>query len=547
MAAAEIDRSMPLTSSVLRIRAIPTSLFFLVPLIAIALVLFSLSQSWKPGKPDLTAMGGRHPAIASVYASRYSRRRLRVCVAWASFAILVLTAILIGALGATSSQTYDPRTTLAGEVLICLSQFELGAVFLYLTVVSSSKEAISPFKLYTCAFILTLMMMGANLVSILSLFLAMPPLLPVTLVFVFLALALPFPAYQLAWTIMVHRGRASKGHGIIFSPACSTTSTLTACSASCKDAYSTPDLGYPASAGSCGAPAQSNATYTRIRNLWVYLFCAVLAASFAAASDIGAVSIISADDTASRTPFRIIEATGMVLCFICLTTALMVHTLVIQDEFNEEAAAAANSINDDLYTRRPVSRSSSFTSPRPRRNPIRRFMTTASTYCSAANTPIDASPRLPCPVHVETSKEICRAVTPTPSEDCTALRDPFAPVLTSSPAIQPDYESYPLTDASRLSAWGSLPMIAPPPAAAVTIVQPRKMPPTLRAKKSFANAGEGEQAEQSAFDLEEALLAQRLLRTLQVDEKLAASGPSSWLDSLGRVGSLGRRPKSPDF
>ena len=159
--------------------------------------------------------------------------------------------------------------------------------------------------------------------SILSLFLAMPPLLPVTLVFVFLALALPFPAYQLAWTIMVHRGRASKGHGITFSPACSTTSTLTACSASCKDAYSTPDLGCPASAGSCGAPAQSNATYTRIRNLWVYLFCAVLAASFAAASDIGAVSIISADDTASRTPFRIIEATGMVLCFICLTTALM--------------------------------------------------------------------------------------------------------------------------------------------------------------------------------------------------------------------------------
>lgn len=165
------------------------------------------------------------------------------------------------------------------------------------------------------------------------------------------------------------------------------------------------------------------------------------------------------------------------------------HTLVIQDEFNEEAAAAANSINDDLYTRRPVSRSSSFTSPRPRRNPIKRFMTTASTYCSAANTPIDASPRLACPVHVETSKEICRAVTPTPSEDCTALRDPFAPVLTSSPAIQPDYESYPLTDASRLSAWGSLPMIAPPPAAAVTIVQPRKMPPTLRAKKSFANVG----------------------------------------------------------
>ncbi|KAL1747045.1 hypothetical protein HDZ31DRAFT_80746 [Schizophyllum fasciatum] len=535
--ATEPDRSMPLTSSVLRIRAIPTSLFFLVPLLAFALVLFALTQSRKSPQPSLDAMGGEHQAFTSVYAD--ARRRTLAYVDWTAFTILVLTAILIGALGAATSQTYDPRTTLAGEVLICLSQFELGAVFLYLGVMSSSKDAISPVKLYVGTAILTVMMVGANLVSVLSLFVTMPPLLPVTLVFIFLALALPLPAYQLFWTIMTGRGSVDSKLDITLSPACSTSSTLTACSAGfCKDSSVSPDMGYRTS--TCGAPALTDDAYARIRNLWAYLFCAVFAASFAAASDIGAVSIISADVSASRTPFRIIEATGMVLCFICLTTALMVHTLVIQDEF-AGASAAFSQGNGDLYTRRPVSRSSSFTSPRPRRNPIKRFMTSASPYRTAAGTYSVASPRLPCPVHVETSKEIHRANTPTPSEDCTALRDPFAPVLTSPPTML-EAESYPLTtDASRLSAWGSLPEIAPPPAAAVTIVQSRKMPPALRTKKSFACDGEGE----SAFDLEEALLAQRLLRTLQVDERLAVSGPSSWLDNLGRVGSLGRRPRSP--
>lgn len=541
MSAAELDRSMPLTlsSSRFRIRAIPTSLFFLVPLLAIALVLFVVSQY--PARPNITAKydGRRHPVVASMYAVRPPRRRLRAWIAWTAFSALVLTGILIGALGASSAKTNNWPATLAGEVLICLSQFELGAVFLYLNVISASESAISSFKLYSCAFVLAVILLCASLISVTSVFVSMPSLLPVILVFVFLTLALPLPAYQLVWTIMHRHEPVTQDQFIDFLPSGSSNNSTTASFSpkSCKGTFSPAEFAHPRPTNAGATPAQRKA-YLRIRNLWILLLCAALAALFAAASDVGAVSIFSADETASREPFRIIEATGLVLCFICLTSALMVHTLLVQDAPEEDSVNAYTSTMCG-----PMSRTSSFSSPRPKRNPVSRFMHTTRAYRSPPRMSAESTPCYPSPVHVETFRDFnsYRGSTPTPSEDCTTLRDPFAPVITSSPVVTEVPEMYPLTDASRLSAWGALPQ----PLAAVTIVQPRRMPPSLRTKKSLlgpvgeSNKGEGE----DGFDLEEALLAQRLLRTLQVDEK--AAGGSSWLDSLGRARSLGRMSKSP--
>ncbi|KAF8210559.1 hypothetical protein K438DRAFT_1809903 [Mycena galopus ATCC 62051] len=248
--------------------------------------------------------------------------------------------------------------------------------------------------------------------------------------------------------------------------------------------------------------------------------------------------------------FRIVQTAFLVVWIICTMSALLQLFSRVNHHPSVRASTLTAASDATAFTALPLrasrhqktkSRSSSFSSPRPRRHPI--------------------IPRRPSP------------------DDFQNLFDPFASARTSrtlgalSPTTPEDPEDAPAygTRPTRMSAWGSLPPVIPPrPPPNVLVINPPKRLPSLRdlaarvssvpsspdsgvylnssdtklgrRSMSFfsyttpsAYSQEGETADGFEFDVEEAMLAQALLR------RLDAAGGGGWKVKRNGSASNGRR------
>ncbi|KAJ6625874.1 hypothetical protein B0H10DRAFT_597239 [Mycena sp. CBHHK59/15] len=219
--------------------------------------------------------------------------------------------------------------------------------------------------------------------------------------------------------------------------------------------------------------------------------------------------------------FRIVQTVLLVFWIICIMSAFVqLFTSVNREALSVTTittlsdAATFTALPSRTYHPRSKSRSSSFSSPRPRRDPL---------------------PRPEC----------TRRSTPPGADDFQNLHDPFASPSTRGSKV--DAENARAhndgTRPTRMSAWGTLPPRPPPNVLVINPPAARRLP-TLRGKQSDCSMSlfsyttpsaysQDTDAEEQEFDLEEALLAQKLLRRL--DSAEVTSG--RWIGSkLGRSG-----------
>ncbi|KIY50384.1 hypothetical protein FISHEDRAFT_57690 [Fistulina hepatica ATCC 64428] len=290
-----------------------------------------------------------------------------------------------------------------------------------------------------------------------------------------------------------------------------------------------------------------------------------------------------------------LDVLQFVVAFMLVSTGIcVIFASFVYKRLAMSAIAGAVSSDSVLHARStclpPVSlsRSSSFWSPMPPRSPS---LYNRASLSESFNVPFTQPPlavHLPekglrwilC-LHRICSARAFRSHNTTPASsmyDFTNLRDPFASPAMRTVSLKPEYSVYavpdnPSTKEERLSAWGTLPV----PPSTVTVVRTDPLlplntrgitliaggtPMSLSSKRSrIAKKGSfplrrsrtvSGASRDEMLDIEEALLAQKLLRQLQIDDSSGSisgswhgssswsSSAGNWLGGLARMGSLGK-------
>ncbi|KAJ7282931.1 hypothetical protein C8J57DRAFT_55059 [Mycena rebaudengoi] len=512
-----------------RLQVIPPSLFFLVPLAAIILFFLSVSD---------TGLHHRHdPALKHIH--RPSKR-----VAWVFPVIfsLAVLAIVCGALlffrGASSSFALVVADSVVSSVLYL--ELSISALYLLAVVVHLS-NSIRPIVFYVYGILLGLILTSATLISILGSFKTMPPLLAPILHLVMAVITMPLITFGLLSALNASEASSTPPINLLstYSEAFSSEKPRT------LDVVSS-------GLDTQTALVESNAT----RNVSLYVLCGQISAIVHFAFAIGILVLLPGQSSASTFTsqemvtgvwvealvFRTVQTAFLVFWIICTMFALLQLLYYRVNRPLSRFSAVSASLETTAFTDLPPralhhvkSLSSSFSSPRPRRRPIR-------------------------PEH------------PTPNiHDFLSLNDPFASPKNIHDAYADD-PADPSKRPTRMSAWGTLPPIIPPrPPPNVLVINPQTRPlpslptqrlPGARSAASVPSAVDSgvyvgsehrqrprsmsmfsyttpsaysqdmdpDEGDVTAFDVEEAMLAQKLLRRLD-------SGVG-WIGSVGT--KLGR-------
>ncbi|KAJ6499036.1 hypothetical protein C8R45DRAFT_925716 [Mycena sanguinolenta] len=556
------SQSIPVYIS--RLQVIPPAMLLLVPLATVVLFFVAVSR---------TVVQHRHEPVF-IHVQLLDRRRRRVAWVFPVVFSLALLAIVVGALLYFRGKQFEGALTLAVTECIVTSVLyvELFVSALYLLHVVADLGTIQPVILYCYSMVLAAILFSATFLSVMGLFMAAPPLLAPILYLSMAILTMPVITFSFLSTLSVSEA-ASLAPQITLS---STYSYPAFSSDSEKRQMMLEDIDVPSSS----LEMSSYSSYSATRRIPVYILCGQISAVVHFAFAIALYVLLPDQSSLPSTltgeevtaglwvealVFRTVQTAFLVAWIICtMSASLQLFSRVnhhTQDPSVRTStlttasdATAFTALPLRAHHRQSKSRSSSFCSPRPRRHPV--------------------VPRRPSP------------------DDFQNLHDPFASVRTSRTVAPP---LSPAADASgyderptRMSAWGALPLsLSPPP-----VIPPRPPPnvlvfnppakrlPSLRglaarvsavpsnadsgvflgsvadgngnknlsAKRSMsffsyttpsAYSQEGETADEyETFDVEEARLAQMLLRRL---DAAGTGGGGGW--KLKRNGSTasGRR------
>ncbi|KAJ7072058.1 hypothetical protein C8F01DRAFT_226322 [Mycena amicta] len=518
------------------IQAVTPILFFLVPVATIVLFLLAVARP--------TA----HPLHIHVHI--LDRHKTRVVWVFPVIFSLALLSIAAGALLFVRQHSDAFSLALADEIVTAALYMELSFSCMHLLSVITTMAALRPVVFLLYCILLTTILISATLVSIVGSFKAMPLFLSPVLYLTLTILTLPVITFSLLSTI--DRSEVSLAPEIIVASPSYPRSSMEK-PGLFDDAFSAED--------SSTFPPRSRSPPTT-RNISVSVLCGQVSAivhfGFSIAflvlvpDQSSSLSTLSTEEAATGVwkealAFQISRTAFLVIWIICTMAAFLQlysksanpHPLLRNSTLTSVSEATITAFTDmpPRSPQRPrikfmaISRSSSFSSPRPRRHPLQPF---------------------PPPVPRR----------PSPIDDFGDLEDPFAfaPVLpyagesvrnsraTASTAVD---EPRP----TRMSAWGTLTPPQPPPTAlqgvrrpslralglkrgvsasittgdadAVTIGSKGSKSMKRRSMSIFtgytspseySQFGEGD----SGFDMEEALLAQKLLQTLDAANNTSA-------------------------
>ncbi|KAF7361651.1 hypothetical protein MVEN_00508500 [Mycena venus] len=521
--------SSPSTAS--RLDVIPPSLLFMVPLATIILFFLAIRH---------TVVQHRHEPVL-IHIQLLDRREKRVVWVFPVVFSLALLTIVAGALLFFRGRSSSVSLAVADCVVTSILYVELSVSALYLLSVVADLGTIHPAIFCCYSMVLAALLISATFLSIMGSFTskAVPPLLAPILYLSTAVLTMPVITFSFLSTM-----EASLAPQTTLSSTCSYPAfSLEKPRSSMEMSQTTLPVNYAT------------------RNIPVYIICGQVSAVIHFAFAIGLLvllpdqssppSTVTSEEVATglwveALVFRIVQTAFLVSWIICTMSAFL--QLFSRVNHNSSSAVRASTLTTasdaTAFTalpsramhRQSKSRSSSFSSPRPRRHPV--------------------IPRRPSP------------------DDFQNLHDPFASARTSRTVapLSPTGTSDAPNDGTRptrMSAWGSLPLVqeAPaipprPPPNVLVINPPARRLPSLRDlaarvssvpsstdsgvymgytggggggadSKSFfsyttpsAYSQDGETADEfdMAFDVEEAMLAQKLLRRLDA----TGTGGGAW-------------------
>ncbi|KAJ7680585.1 hypothetical protein DFH06DRAFT_1464757 [Mycena polygramma] len=510
---------------IVRLQAIPPSLYFLVPLATVVLLFLTVSH---------TVAQHRHDPVL-IHIQLLDRRKRRVAWVLPVVFSLAILAILAGALRFFRPRSNSFALVVADSIVTAILYVELSVSVLYLLSTVADLGTIQPIILSVYLSILIAVLISATFVSIVASFKSMPPLLSPVLYLSVAILTMPFITFSFFSTLS--SSEASLAPQITLSTTSSYPAFASEKPRMLDDVPSTPVTVLPA--------------HFVNRTIPVYILCGQISAVVHFSFAIGLLVLLPDQSSPQSTltngemtsgiwvealVFRIIQAAFLVFWIICTMSAFIRLFLgENRSSLSTRASTLTTASDATAFTALPTrshhpkskSRSSSFSSPRPRRPPL--------------------PPRRSSP------------------DDFQNLHDPFASPHTSRTAatLSPTTAELPEARATRMSAWGTLPpppIVPPRPPPNVLVFNPpaRRLPSlrNLRTRVSSAPAadsdvyagaggdksvlrsmsffsyttpsaysqdGEGDAyAFDAAFDVEEALLAQKLLR------RLDAAGTGGW-------------------
>ncbi|KAJ7045780.1 hypothetical protein C8F04DRAFT_1334732 [Mycena alexandri] len=535
-----------------RLQAIPPSLFFMVPVATIVLFFLAISH---------TVVQHRHEPVF-IHIQLLDRRNQRVAWAFPVVFSLALLAIVAGALLFLRGRSNAFSLVVADTIVTSFLYVELSLSVMYLLSIVADMGSVQPILFVVYCITLAAFLISATLVSVLSTFKPMPPLLAPILYLAMSVLTMPVITFSFLSTVSPEATLAPQ---ITLASTCSYPTYASEKPGILDDVPSSLEMSHT------GLPANNNTT----RNIPVYLLCGQISAVIHFAFTIG-ICILLPDQSspppstltieevvagvwAEALVFRIVQTAFLVFWIICTMSAFLQlfsrvnrrppvrsSTLTAASD-----ATAFTAIPSRSHRPNSKSRSSSFSSPRPRRQPIG-------------------------------SREIPRRPSP-PGEDFQNLHDPFASARTSRTAVPQSPTALTAEGRpTRMSAWGTLPtpIIPPRPPPNVLVINPpaRRLPslrnlrlasrvsavPSVDSFVHVGSPGAGSGAaslarsksffsyttpsaysqedgfDDTTFDAEEALLAQQLLRRLDAAGG-AAGGWGSSLKQLARNGSTSSR------
>ncbi|KAJ7217760.1 hypothetical protein GGX14DRAFT_561125 [Mycena pura] len=555
------------------LQAIPPALYFLVPLASVLLFFLAVSRADVRPRHDPTIVNIQLRRVVWVFPVVFS---------------LALLSILAGALLFSRQRSTSFSLAMTDSVVSSVLYLKLCFSAMYLLSVVTTLASIHPAKFFFYCIVLATILISATMVSIAGSFEPIPPLVPPILYLCMTVLTVPVTTFSLLTAM--DRSEVFLAPRINVSPTYSFPRLSTEKSRSFDDVPPTLEMRLPERAAR--APAA--------RNISIYILCGQISASVHFALWISI--LVYLPDQSSPAPtltgeevaagvsteafvFRIVQTVFLVFWIICTMSALLqlysrsgsgCHGVGVRSSTFTTASEATITAFTALPARSSrrgprikymsISRSSSFSSPRPRRQPVDH----------------DRDPPADVPRR------------PSPLDDFQNLRDPFAPppaYLRTSEATastgtvdDPDAKWQRPT---RMSAWGTLPPIASPrPPPNVLVLNPstrahaRRLPPLHRlglrvggraatgadgaSTLHSASTGEGKETRKGkrrsrsiltaytgytspsaysqdgegdmGFDMDEALLAQTLLRRLDaaaVPGRSDASSGRKWVRRPG--------------
>ncbi|KAF7321786.1 hypothetical protein MKEN_00700400 [Mycena kentingensis (nom. inval.)] len=481
----------------------------------------------------------------AVLRRRQNNLRPKKSIAWGIMVVVSFAGLSVGAgvLLLLRQRRDSFALALANSVVTSALYMELNFSTMYMLSVLTPLPERRPILFLLYCVVLTTILIAAMLVSIVSSFRPMPPLLPPLLYLAFTVLTLPVIAFY----SFFNPPQPSSAPQFLVAPPRSSTEK--------------PRLFDETSFGSSPRPRSSLSTAAAISVLCAQTV-AIAHFGFAVVFCVQVPDVPSLNPTlapgtvpaplfqqaialqASQIACLVIWLAGTILAFLQLysrsgngrISALRSSSLTSGSEATVTAFTNLPSSRPARIKFLPLtaSRSSSFSSPRPRRNPLQPRLSTP---------PV---PRRPSPI-----------------DDFRDLKDPFAPALGVSVRTSQATGSTAVDEPrpTRMSAWGTLPT-APPPSATQQGRENVRRLPSLRAlgllRGTAAPAGDADARTSSSkgtksmkrrsmsiftgytspsaysqdgegddgFDMEEALLAQKLLQRL--DAAASSSSPRRW-------------------
>ncbi|KAJ6594174.1 hypothetical protein B0H19DRAFT_1056514 [Mycena capillaripes] len=551
-------------AQITRMQAIAPSLYFLVPLATVVLFFLAISH---------TVVQHRHDPVF-IHIQLLDRRKQRVAWVFPVVFSLALLAIIAGALRFFRGRSDSFALALADCIVTSILYAELSVSVLFLLCIVADLSTIHSTVFSVYSIVLLTILISATSISIMGSFKAMPPLLSPILYLSMTILTMPVITFSFLSTLS--SSEASLAPQITLSTTCS------------YPAYSSEKPRILDDVPSSLEMTQTTlpANYTT-RNIPVYLLCGQISAVCHFAFAIGLLVLlpdqssplstltseeVTAGVWAEALVFRIVQTAFLVVWIICTMSACLQlfsrvnHSPSVRTSTLTTGSDATAFTSLPPRTHRPKTKScsSSFSSPRPRRQPV--------------------SPRRPSPDDFQNLHD------PFASARTSRTVGPFSPTATAAATTDPT-EARP----TRMSAWGTLPQPPPPvipprpPPNVLVINPPAGRLPSLRnlrlaaarvssvpssadcgvytgytgtgvgggdgkslrrsmsffsytTPSAYSQDGEGDaDGFDAAFDVEEAILAQKLLRRLDAAGTGSAGGWSSL--KLKRNGSAasGRR------
>ncbi|KAJ7079087.1 hypothetical protein B0H15DRAFT_520779 [Mycena belliarum] len=508
--------SSPAASAyIVHLQAIPPSLFFMVPLATIVLFFLAVSH---------TVIRHTHDPVI-IHVRLLDRPKRRVAWVFPIVFSLALLAILAGALLLLRERTNSLAWTVADSVVTAVLYVELSVSNLYLLNLVAPVGAIHPVAFYLYCMVQAIMIISATLLSVVGSFKAILPLVSPILYLTTTVLTIPVIAFSFLSSLQP--AEASLAPHITLSSTYSFPPSSSEKPQLLQEVSSSLEISH-----------MSITTLAPSRTIFVYILCGQISAivHFAFAICILVLlpdqsfppSTLTSEEVvagvwAEALVFRAVQTAFLVSWIICLTAAFLQLFARVNRPTPRASmltdATAFTSLPPRTHRPQSKSRSSSFSSPRPRR-------------------PLYTPPRRGSPPGVD---------------DCQNLHDPFASPVKRSALADAGAGGAPRQ--TRMSTWGTLPPAIPPrpPPNVLVINPPARRLPSLSALRGAAAVDgrrslsmfsyttpsaysqDGDDGYDSAFDVEEALLAQQLLRRLD-----AAGG--GW--KLGRNGSAGSTLKA---